>query len=227
MKYFIISDIHGCYDQLVELLGIIPIDFASDRLIFTGDYIDRGPKVKEVLQQIKYLKQNYPNTIVLIRGNHEDMYITEDRCWDYNGNAATINSLTEDELSYWKVWLEKNTVLFYKDKFIQCCHAGVILDNIEEENPEILLWDRKALQNALYKGPLTVIGHTPLIAPCYVCEENNAHNPTVIRYQEYGKEYEKPKNGLIAIDTGCVFGYHLTALEINGNKIKFYKSSNK
>jgi hypothetical protein len=48
-KVAIIGDVHGCYDELDELLGAIDWSPQSHILILTGDLIDRGPKVKETL----------------------------------------------------------------------------------------------------------------------------------------------------------------------------------
>ena len=42
-RIFAIGDIHGCYDKLRALLDQLPIDWSRDRLVFIGDYIDRGP----------------------------------------------------------------------------------------------------------------------------------------------------------------------------------------
>ena len=48
-KVAIIGDIHGCYDELSELLDAIDWSPQSHILILTGELIDRGPKIKETL----------------------------------------------------------------------------------------------------------------------------------------------------------------------------------
>lgn len=65
MRKFIIGDIHGCYDQLIELTQKIGLT-DNDWLISVGDIVDRGNKSKEVYQYFS----NRPNSIVLM-GNHE------------------------------------------------------------------------------------------------------------------------------------------------------------
>ncbi len=52
---WVISDIHGMYDQLVMLLRKIDL---NDQVIFLGDYIDRGPDSKKVLDLLIALKQD-------------------------------------------------------------------------------------------------------------------------------------------------------------------------
>lgn len=46
---FVVGDIHGCYDQLTNLLKEIKFNFAKDRMFAVGDLVDRGSKSKEVL----------------------------------------------------------------------------------------------------------------------------------------------------------------------------------
>ncbi len=63
------SDIHGCYDDLLTMLE--KIDFSdTDQLIIAGDYIDRG---KQSYEMLKWLEQCPPN-VLLLRGNHEEEF---------------------------------------------------------------------------------------------------------------------------------------------------------
>ena len=68
MKYFVVADVHGFYDEMKEALDAAGFNPETDTLISCGDAIDRGPRPNEV---IKYFT-NLPNKI-LIRGNHEDL----------------------------------------------------------------------------------------------------------------------------------------------------------
>jgi 3',5'-cyclic AMP phosphodiesterase CpdA len=65
-KVAIIGDIHGCYDELSELLDAIDWSPQSHILILTGDLIDRGPKIKETLM----FAMNTPSVYSLM-SNHE------------------------------------------------------------------------------------------------------------------------------------------------------------
>lgn len=71
----IIGDLHGDLQSLQRILQEIDYDhFLSNhnnKLIFLGDYVDRGTNSIGVLYTICYLKQKYPNSVVLMRGNHE------------------------------------------------------------------------------------------------------------------------------------------------------------
>jgi len=71
----IIGDLHGDLRSLQHILQEIDYEhFLSNhknKLIFLGDYVDRGTSSIGVLYTICYLKQNYPNSVILMRGNHE------------------------------------------------------------------------------------------------------------------------------------------------------------
>lgn len=70
MKYFVVADVHGFYDQMKQALDAAGFDPENPNhtLVSCGDAIDRGPRPNEV---IKYFV-NLPRKI-LIRGNHEDL----------------------------------------------------------------------------------------------------------------------------------------------------------
>ena len=71
----IIGDIHGDLNSLFDILQNIDYEmFLSDarnKLIFMGDYVDRGSQSIGVLYTISYLKEKYPHSVILMRGNHE------------------------------------------------------------------------------------------------------------------------------------------------------------
>jgi len=71
MKNLVIGDIHGCYRELNDALHNADYQ-EGDRLIFLGDYIDRGPQSREVMEFLTSLK-NPAN--VYLRGNHEELLI--------------------------------------------------------------------------------------------------------------------------------------------------------
>jgi len=74
-KLVIIGDLHGDLKSLQKIL--MEIDFenflanSKNKIIFLGDYIDRGIDSIGVLYTICYLKQKNPDSIILMRGNHE------------------------------------------------------------------------------------------------------------------------------------------------------------
>ena len=72
MGMIAIGDIHGCAKTLDGLLRELEL-MAEDHLIFVGDYIDRGPDSKGVIDRMLVLKEKYSCTF--LRGNHEELLL--------------------------------------------------------------------------------------------------------------------------------------------------------
>lgn len=72
---YAIGDIHGCLEKILRLLEALHYDSTTDRLIFLGDYIDRGPDSKGVLDLMLHLQRDNPANVFLM-GNHEDNFLT-------------------------------------------------------------------------------------------------------------------------------------------------------
>ncbi len=72
---YAIGDLHGDYATLVEFLineNILGrIETENLKIIFLGDYVDRGPQQLEVLASVLRLKTMYPDKVIVLRGNHE------------------------------------------------------------------------------------------------------------------------------------------------------------
>ena len=73
MRLVAVGDIHGHLDKLTDLIGKVQPG-PDDQLVFLGDYIDRGPDSKGVLDCLISLQEQHPQTVFL-RGNHEQMML--------------------------------------------------------------------------------------------------------------------------------------------------------
>ena len=99
---YAIGDIHGQRGMLDMLIEKVPLE-KDDEIVFIGDYIDRGPDSRGVVDAVLEFKLNYPNTTCL-RGNHEDMfldYIKDEK--KYPKGIFTMNGGIETLHSY-RVW---------------------------------------------------------------------------------------------------------------------------
>src|SRR5919108_5782501 len=71
----IVSDLHGDSTSLFQILSEIDYEqFLSNsmnKLVFLGDYIDRGSDSISIMYSVCYLKSTYPDSVILMRGNHE------------------------------------------------------------------------------------------------------------------------------------------------------------
>ncbi|MFL6488108.1 MAG: metallophosphoesterase family protein [Nitrososphaera sp.] len=71
----VVSDLHGDSDSLFQILSEINYEhFLSktlNKIVFLGDYIDRGGDSLSIIYAICHLKTTYPDSVILMRGNHE------------------------------------------------------------------------------------------------------------------------------------------------------------
>lgn len=217
MRTIAIGDIHGCYDELIDMITVLEEDGKyhkdTDRLIFLGDYIDRGKDSNKVVKYIRELQRNNKNVIALM-GNHEDMCIdyNKDRFANYdwlcNGANATMESYDDEAQLMSDIMWMKTLPLYYEDEHFIYVHAGIDANKpMTEQSSRNLLWVRDSFIYSTTKYNKKVIfGHTPSLL--------------------VGRN-DKPyctHTGNIGIDTGCVFGGCLTALIIEDDKIEgFYQ----
>src|SRR3974377_295898 len=95
-KIFVIGDIHGCISYLEDLMAMIEVHAGQDEIVFIGDYIDRGPDIKGVVEFILELKNKFK--IICLIGNHERMFLDyyeyghNAELWFANGGTSTVNS---------------------------------------------------------------------------------------------------------------------------------------
>lgn len=98
-RTFAIGDIHGELPPLVRILEQLPPLDDRDTLLFVGDYIDRGPQSKQVVDYVRRLPRRTPARVVCLRGNHEDAWLRViDKGWpefvlvSTNGCRPTMES---------------------------------------------------------------------------------------------------------------------------------------
>ena len=74
----VIGDVHGQFYDLHEILKkFYDANDQSQKLLFLGDYVDRGAWGTEIVLLLFTLKIKYPDRILLLRGNHESREMTE------------------------------------------------------------------------------------------------------------------------------------------------------
>lgn len=167
MKKFAISDIHGCYNTFIALLS--KVNFTkNDQLFLLGDYINRGPKSKEVVDYIMTLQQDGYN-IVALKGNHEEMIFDSLDLGNWtDGEPETLDSFGVKHLRYldkkYLSWL-KNLKPYYVDNDFVMVHAGL---NFQYQNPledtQSIAWITNWHKTINYKwldNKIIVHGHQP------------------------------------------------------------------
>lgn len=213
MLTYCVGDIHGCMVQLNELiLKVGNMNLTENRLIFLGDYIDRGPDSNKVIDYIMRLENMYgKDHIIALKGNHEDMclhyhYKYEDhkndynlsRCWGLNGANETVDSypnreITEEHLD-WMLGLRVR----YEDDNFHYVHAGFTpYDSMEDQDDYDLMWVRyDFITSEKDFGKVVVFGHTA------------TKGEPLLKY-----------DNKIGLDTACVYGYKLTCMLMETKEI--------
>lgn len=172
MARYAISDIHGCAKTFEALLDRIHFSTA-DQLFLLGDYIDRGPDSKGVIDKIWALEKEGYETACL-QGNHEQMLIDEitgQQIW-YNGEKNLLASFAVSKTSaipgHYIDWMVELKNYLLKDEFI-FVHAGL---NFGLPNPLAdtykMRWIRnwyEDIDHSWLGERIIVHGHTPIRAP--------------------------------------------------------------
>ncbi len=209
-KIFAIGDIHGYILKLDRLMAKLDIDAEKDTLVFIGDYIDRGPDSKGVIDKILDIRKRIKNVVCLL-GNHEQMFLNyylEQRNEDlfmHNGGISTLISygFTREgrkDLIVPDKHLEFLTTLrpYYETDGYIFVHAGLRPGiPIDRQNLDDLIWIRYEFINSPYDfGKVVIFGHTPLSFTEPLTDKNK-----------------------IGLDTGAVYGGKLTCIELSEMKI--------
>ena len=208
MACYVIGDIHGCLDEVRYLLEQLPLE-PNDRLIFLGDYIDRGPDSKSVVSYLLKFQGQAEQEIIFLKGNHEDMLLSylglpgqHGEMFLYNGGQATLASYGVFSTKPHELFSQmpathldffKNLRTYYLVPPFLCVHAGIHpLKPLEDQTEAEIYWIRNLFIYNSHRLPYTVLfGHTP----------------------QSEVFYDLPYK--IGLDTGLVYGNKLTCLEVD------------
>ncbi|MFC5700368.1 metallophosphoesterase [Cohnella faecalis] len=215
------SDIHGCVDQLDELLLAVSYNPVADDLILLGDYVDRGPKSKESVERVMQLVEN--DGAVALRGNHDQRFAdliradSEELTAKFleHGGIQTLQSycdLTGDQVvdpevirsarahvshNYSRhIDFLRSLPLFHEDRNHIYVHAGLNpnFKNWRDQPEHDFMYIKKEFHQAkLSVGKTVIFGHTRTV--------ELQQSPDVW----FG-------DGKIGIDGGCAYGMQLNGL---------------
>ena len=148
MIHYAIADVHGCRAEFEKLFGLIVQDHAQHwfgtacQIVLLGDYVDRGPDSKGVLDLICKMKRQQmpgygwgpvsatnPQSIIALPGNHEELFLDLIQLFDEKANKATI-----ERQGLW--WLE-NGGLQTLQSYVANEHNHPIFDPGLQMNPDV------------------------------------------------------------------------------------------
>lgn len=233
-RTLVISDIHGELELFEQLLANVQYNPLHDQLILLGDYVDRGPDSRKVLDKVIQLKAQ---GAIVLKGNHEDMMIKalttdDERAWKHwahrNGGNNTLQSygfsesefIVPEDKDFVKPVLhsEKLTghlafvqslepIIEYDDTIF--VHAGVHPTTpIADTDPYVLMWIREEFYANYSEDKTVIFGHTPTTVL-----HNDKNNHTIY----FGE------NRIIGIDGAAVYGGQLNCLELPAKVMHYVK----
>lgn len=169
MATYAIGDIHGRLGALRTLL--LKLDPEKDRLVFLGDYVDRGPDSAGVLDLLVQVAMECPRTVFL-RGNHDWLMVgsrddaARRQYWrDKCGGEATLASypmasLDEVPMAHW-FFLEKTCRDVFETENHIYVHGGVEADlPMVQQSVRQLHWRRLHEAAPHCSGKRVICGHT-------------------------------------------------------------------
>lgn len=166
-KRYVISDIHGCYKTFRSLVEEKIMLAKTDWLFLLGDYLDRGPLSKKVLDYILELKDN-GYTIFPLRGNHEEdlleYALEESRFLNWHVNKQNYpNIVRENKLIDCYLEFFESLPYYYELDDYYLVHA-VFNFNSEKpfEDKTAMLWTRNFNPSpSRLNGKRIIHGHEP------------------------------------------------------------------
>lgn len=219
MKAYVIGDVHGCLSELSALVESLPLA-PGDTVVFLGDYIDRGPDSKGVIDYLLELRERGEQQTVFLRGNHEDMMLSFMGLSGQHGDAFLMNGGLETLASYGvpapagsptpadgqrllaalppdhiRFLMRLDPWYFLGDCL--CVHAGINPHRSwDEQDRDELIWIRhEFILNQHTLARTVLFGHTPM--------------------QEV--YFDLPYK--VGLDTGLVYGNVLSCLEVTGRTL--------
>lgn len=227
---YMIGDIHGCYNQMVDLLMRIQQDIRerpeqNTHIIFLGDLIDRGPDSAKVIDFLINYSPEYADVSFLM-GNHEEVFLSVMK--------GDIKSLT--------AWMEfggRSCLRSYKVENLGLIHADParLMRETLEKVPKAHIDFITGFEDYIVKGPYLCV-HAG-IAPGIALSNQKSRDMRWIR--EKFLNYRKPHDHIvvhghtivedpvvlsnrIAIDTGAYSGGPITALRVDDEGTAFLQS---
>lgn len=239
-RTFAIGDIHGDLNALKRVLLRLPNPDAKDTIVLLGDYVDRGPESRQVIDFIrKQLPQAFPSKLVVLRGNHEDGWLrVATGGWPEfiiptpNGCLATMRSYTgklhfegdlpsKEEFNQMQQasffpeevidWMSK-LPYWYEDEHGIYVHAGLVRDRETQR----WLHPREVAPQETLLWVRTMDFFQNYRGKRVICGHTSTDNlpPELSSFTPEDPLDMWVYENVLAIDTGCGKGGFLTAVEL-------------
>ncbi|MBL8994756.1 MAG: metallophosphoesterase [Spirochaetia bacterium] len=184
-----VGDVHGCYDELMLLIGKIKPE-KSDRLIFVGDLINKGPRPGDVVDFVA------ENGFSCLMGNHEDHYV---RLHQNHPRYIALRKSLSDFCHQWIL----NLPLYIEEKNFIAVHAGIDARLPLTQNTRETLLTVRGIEDGGVKIPWYQL----------------YHGSKTIIYGHWAKQGLTRYQNTLGLDSGCVYGGSLSAYLLEADQI--------
>lgn len=170
---FAVGDVHGRFDLLLKAADAINshADGRPSRVIMLGDYVDRGPDSRAVVEWLMERQADPEAALTCLKGNHEAMMV--EACqergpvqwWCDNGGGATLCNYPDGVSREHLDWMDA-LPLMARDDHRVFVHAGLMPGfDLDQQEEETCLWIRDRFLRAGDEWGVHVVhGHTPIWA---------------------------------------------------------------
>ena len=199
---FIVGDVHGCFDECLQLLKKAKVDLNHHRLIFIGDLINKGP---HSLKMLEWIEQHKTEQVI---GNHELKFIRliEEKA-DLPASLLPLKERADHWVQFIKSWPH-----FIEEEDFLVIHAGVLpgfhpKDCALSDIVNIRYWNNEKKERSSSSDKNSKPWH------------DYYTGKKLIIYGHWARQGLLKKKNSIGLDSGCVYGHKLSGLCLPSRKI--------
>lgn len=208
-KIFIIGDVHGCLDELEDLLLLAKYEIDRVLPIFVGDIANKGPHSVKTIRKVRELNA------YAVRGNHEEIALVQYLKWR-NGEVVTprkcswTTELNEDEVNFLQ---ELPYTIDIPSKNALIVHGGIV--------PGVSL-ENQNLTHFISMRSLQISGEKLIASPRIFIGEPWASLWSGPRHVYFGHDAARCLQQYpyaTGLDTRCLYGGFISGIFLDSNKI--------
>ena len=232
-----IGDVHGCGDELADLLNMVAPGSDGSRVVFVGDLVDKGPRSLDTLRLARWVVENHSGSVV-VAGNHEEKALRMfksgklDQFVDGHEHRAWVHDATDEDWAF----IESMPLTWHDPEAnIRVVHGGIFpallekhpdaFDKIEARGAawhkgggKVMNRARRMLRVRFVdqeSGDMLALGENKPGDPFWADTYDGSQGLVIFGHSPFLNGKARVFQHAIGIDTGCVFGGKLTALVID------------